>query len=85
LDFLFDGVDGSESIFVFSIDIGFADLQAFVDFDEIRLRRIRHIQCLVDVQGIDGDDSLVVDTLIVTLFKIILTDIATKLERTGIL
>jgi len=50
------------------VDIGFADVLAFVDLVEVRHREIGDFQCLVDFGGVDGSDTLAVDALVFESF-----------------
>jgi hypothetical protein len=45
------------------VDIGFADVLAFVDLVEIRFRKVGDFECLVDFGGVDSSDTLAVDPL----------------------
>jgi len=50
--------------FALFVDIGFADVLAFVGLVEIRLREVGDFECLIDFRGVDGGDRLAVDALI---------------------
>jgi hypothetical protein len=49
--------------FALFVDIGFADVLAFVDLVELRLREIGDFECLVDFGGVESSDTFAVNTL----------------------
>jgi hypothetical protein len=65
-------VDSGELVFealkprflAFFVNIGFADILAFVDLVEVRLREVSNFECLIDFGGVDGGDTLSINALV---------------------
>jgi len=55
--------------FTLFVDIGLADILAFVDLVEVRLREVGDFECLVDFGGVDGGDTLPINALVFELFE----------------
>ena len=52
--------------FTLFVDIGFADVLAFVDLVEIRFREVGDFECLVDFGAVDGGNTFAINTLVVS-------------------
>jgi len=67
------------------IDIGLADVLAFVDLVEVRLREVGDFECLVDFGGVDAGDTFAVDTLVFEKFEDSLVVFEGSIASTGAL
>ena len=67
------------------VDIGLADVLAFVDLVEIRLRKVGDFECLIDFGGVDASDTFAVDASVFEFVEDYLVVFEASIASTGAL
>jgi len=72
-------------LFDLLVDIGLADILAFVDLVEIRLREVGYFECLVDFGGVDGGNTVAINPLLFEFVEDSLVVFEASIASTGAL